>query len=148
MPEAAATPVDRLVLYDGVCGLCDGVVRFLLRRDRRRALAFAQLQGPTGRAILARHGLDGGLSTMVLVERPGRADERVRLRSDGALATLAALGGIWKLTAALRLVPAPLRDAVYRWIARKRYAWFGRFETCAAPVEGYRERFVDEEPGG
>src|SRR5512139_355254 len=88
----------RWVLFDGRCGLCDGVVRWLLRRDRRGALRFAPLEGPLAAAVRARHpALPGSDETMVLVERPATAAERVRVRSRAALEILIALGGAWRL---------------------------------------------------
>ena len=133
------------VLYDGVCGLCDRTVAWLLRHDRRGALRFAPLQGEIAAAVRARHPelppLD---ATMVLVEAPEGAAERVRVRSDAALAIVARLGGGWRLLAALgRLAPPPLRDLVYRFVARRRKRWFGELAACRVPTAAERARFLE-----
>lgn len=136
--------VSQLVLYDGLCGLCDRTVQFLLARDRGRVLFFAPLQGETASAVLARHCLGADLSTMVFVRDAGLPEEEVLLRSDGVLGALLAIGGPWGLLARVaRLVPWPLRDAVYRWIAANRYRWFGRLDTCRVPSPEERRRFLD-----
>jgi predicted DCC family thiol-disulfide oxidoreductase YuxK len=133
------------VLFDGVCGLCDRWVAWLLRHDRKGALRFAPLQGETAAKVRARHpGLPPIDETLLLVEAPGTPRERVRVRSDGALATAAKLGGIWRLTTILlRLFPPSLRDAVYRFVARRRKRWFGELAVCRLPTAEERARFLD-----
>ena len=133
------------VLYDGTCGLCDRTVQWLLARDRAGALRFATLDGTTGSAVRARHpGLPPADETIVLVEAPERAGERVLVRSDAVLAAVARLGGGWRLVEVLlRLVPRPLRDAAYRFIARRRTRWFGRLDACKVPTAAERPRFLD-----
>jgi predicted DCC family thiol-disulfide oxidoreductase YuxK len=80
---------------------------------------------------------------MMLVESPETPAERVRTRSDAALAIVAGLGGAWRLVAALRLVPRPIRDALYGFVARRRRRWFGRRDACRVPTAGERELFLD-----
>jgi predicted DCC family thiol-disulfide oxidoreductase YuxK len=136
------------VLFDGRCGLCDGAVRWLIRHDRRAALAFAPLEGAVAARVRLRHPeLPPGDETFVLVESPEAPAERVRVRSDAALAALARLGGGWRLAAGLRVVPRFVRDAVYRWVARNRTRWFGRLEACRVPTPEERARFL-EVPSG
>lgn len=135
---------DALLLYDGVCGLCDKFVRSLLRADRNKALRFAPLQGPTAAPILRRRGLSGDpLRTVVLVLGAGAPDERIFLRSDAALRAYGLLGG-WRKAAAvlLALPPRALRDAAYDVIARRRTRWFGKFDACPIPPPEWRERFL------
>lgn len=133
------------VLFDGRCGLCDGFVRWLVRRDRRRLLRYGALEGRRAAEVRARHpALPDADETVVLVERPGSDGERVRVRSDAALALLARLGGAWRLAAGLgRLVPPPLRDAAYRFVARRRRRWFGRLDACRVPAPAERALFLD-----
>ena len=131
-----------LVLYDGVCGLCDRSVQFLLRRDRRAVFAFAALQGETAAAIRGRHSRLEGADSMVLVRDPGGPAEQVLVRSAAALQALGALGGFWRLVSWLRIVPRPLRDAVYDTIAKRRYRWFGKFDSCRLPAPGEAARFL------
>ena len=131
-----------LVLYDGVCGLCDRSVQFLLREDRRALFTFAALQGETAAAIRRRHpGLDGA-DSMVLVRDAGGDREEVLMRSTAVLHTLALLGGKWRLVSWLRIVPRPLRDLAYDAIAKRRYRWFGKFESCRLPAAGEAARFL------
>jgi len=126
-----------LIYYDGLCGLCDRFVRFVLTRDRRRRYRFAPLQGETARARLP-HLPNPETSNTVILEDDGR----LRVRSDAALAILTGLGGACRAAALLRLIPRPLRDAVYDWIARHRFRWFGRRAECRVPNPEERERFL------
>lgn len=133
-----------LVLFDGVCALCDGSVRFLLRADRRGRLRFATLQGTAAAQVRARHeDFAREMTSVVLVEDFGAPGERIHLRSDATLRILAGLGGAWRMAVVLRVVPRGLRDAVYDWVARHRYRWFGRRESCRVPAEGERSRFLE-----
>jgi predicted DCC family thiol-disulfide oxidoreductase YuxK len=126
-----------LIYYDGLCGLCDRFVRFVVARDRRGRYRFAPLQGTTARHRLPEHPDPAALTTVVLED-----DGRFRVRSDAALAVVAGLGGAWRAAALLRVIPRPLRDAVYDWIARHRFGWFGRREECRLPGPEERERFL------
>lgn len=126
-----------LIYYDGLCGLCDRFVRFVLARDRRKCFRFAPLQGETARVRLP-HLANPETSSTVILEDEGQ----FRIRSDAALAILAALGGGWRSAALLRVIPRPIRDAVYDWIARHRSRWFGRREECRIPGPDERERFL------
>ena len=130
---------ERVVLFDGVCSLCNGTVDLLLARDARRRLAFGSLQSDGAQAYLARAGRDADalLDSVVLIDGDG-----VHERSEAALRIARALGGPWALLAGLRVVPAPVRDAVYDWVAARRYRWFGRRETCRLPSPAERDRFV------
>lgn len=146
LPARSVAGARQLVLYDGVCGLCDRTVQFLLAEDRGAVLSFAPLQGETATAVLAHQGhqpLPGDvMKSVVFVRDLGTARQAILVRSAGALAILAALGGFWRVVAALRAVPRPLRDAVYDWIARHRYAWWGRFEVCKLPAPAVQARFL------
>jgi predicted DCC family thiol-disulfide oxidoreductase YuxK len=126
-----------IVYFDGLCNLCDGFVRFLLARDRHRHYRFAPLQGETARVRLEGRFTAGDLPTVVLEE-----PRRFRVRSDAALAILSGLGGIWRLAAVLRIVPRRLRDAVYDYIARKRFEWYGRRDACRVPTPEEQVRFL------
>lgn len=133
------------MLYDGVCGLCNGYVQFVLRRDRRGHFRFAPLQGVFGVRALARHNLQlvGDPDTLVLLESPGTAAERARIRSDAVLAILTALGGVWRLAVVFRVIPRSWRDAAYDLVARLRYRVFGRLDACPVPSPSTRDRFLE-----
>ena len=136
-------PDATLVLYDGVCGLCNGVVKFLLRRDRRDRFVFAALQGDLGRAIVRERGGDPDeLSTMWLLRRVGQPDERAWQRGRAGVLALASLGGAWSLFHLLRLLPTALLDLGYRALAARRYRLGGRLEACPVPAPEHRRKFV------
>lgn len=126
-----------VVYFDGLCGLCDRFVMFVLPRDRNHRFKFAPLQGLTAQDRLRGRLSEEGLKTIVL-EDAGT----LRVRSDAVLAILSRLGGAWKLAGALRIVPRPIRDAAYDLIARRRYRWFGRREACRLPLPDERDRFL------
>src|SRR5262245_62865428 len=138
---AAGAPI---ILYDGVCGLCNQLNGFVLARDPAGRFRFASLQSAIAGEILTRHGRDPrDLDTLYLVLDPGRPDERLLRKSDAALWILRELGGAWRMTAALRLVPRWLRDLGYDLVARTRYRLFGRYEACPLPDPRPRSRFLD-----
>ena len=135
-----------IVFYDGVCGLCNRLNQFLLRRDHDARIRFAALQSPIARQLLAAHGLDPADLDTVYVMADWRAGtERVLSRSKAVLHALDQLGGPWRaLAMAGGLVPSPLSDLLYRVVARNRYRIFGRFDACQIPPPGGRERFLDQ----
>lgn len=129
-----------LVLFYGVCNLCNRAVQWLLARDRRECSSFASLQSQAARQALDAAGVaDVLLDSIVLVE-----NGRVWTRSDGVLRTAAQLGLPWSLAGVARVLPRPLRDALYAWIARHRYAWFGKRDACLVPSPALRRRFIDD----
>lgn len=134
---------DRILLYDGLCPLCNRAVRFVLRRDRQGTVRFAPLHGETARAILARHPALASVDTLVLVET-GRSSgaERVFIRAEAVLRVAASLGGPWRGVLVARAVPRVLRDAAYDLVARVRHRAFGRYAACPAPDPRYAARFL------
>jgi predicted DCC family thiol-disulfide oxidoreductase YuxK len=131
-----------VVLFDGVCNLCNGFVQFVIPRDPDGYFQFAALNSEAAARVLsttreARHG--GPLvDSIMLVE-----DGVVYVRSAAALRIARRLGFPWVLGYALMIVPRPLRDAIYDLVARRRYRWFGRRETCMVAGPGVRDRFLD-----
>ncbi len=131
----------RLVLYDGVCGFCDGAVRWLLERDPAGRFCYAPLQGETTAWLRRLHPeIPIDLDTIVLVESENNRS-RVFLRSDAVWRVFAELAGPWRWFAWLRWLPRSLRDYGYGQFARRRYHWFGRFEACRMPDAAERARF-------
>jgi predicted DCC family thiol-disulfide oxidoreductase YuxK len=132
-------PVQPIVLFDGICNLCNASVSFLIDRDSRARLRFAALQSETGQALLEKLGLrKTDFDTMVLVE-----GERFSLRSTAALRIATYLDGWWWLAAMGLFVPTFLRDFVYGIVARNRYRWFGALEACRMPTPELRRRFLE-----
>jgi predicted DCC family thiol-disulfide oxidoreductase YuxK len=132
-----------VVLFDGVCNLCHSAVRFIVRNDPAGRFRFAALDSEAGRSLLAEAGVDaaggsGGPDSVVLIE-----NGRVYRRSEAALRIAGSLRLPWRLLAPLRRLPRTGRDAAYDFVARRRYRWFGRKESCPLPAPGIRDRFLD-----
>lgn len=134
-----------LVFYDGVCGLCNHFIRFLLSRDRRERLRFAPLQGDVARRTLVPLGHDpADLDTIYVVAGWGTAAARVLRRSRAVLHAVGELGRGWKvIVMAARLLPRGLSDTVYTAIARRRYRLFGQLDACPLPRPEWRGRFIE-----
>lgn len=138
-------PEGPVVLFDGVCNLCAGAVRFIIPRDRRGRFRFAALQSDAAREILEGVGAPipepaASPPSLVLV-----SEGRAHARSGAALRIAAGLGRGWPLLAVLLVIPAPLRDLAYRFVARNRYRWFGKETACELPRNEESRRFVDAE---
>ena len=134
-PDPAAHPV---LLFDGVCNLCHGAVRFVLDRDRAARFRFAPLQSDVGRKLVAEAGRDpDALDTIVLVDGAGAT-----AKSTAILRILQQLGAPWSWLWPLVALPRPLRDAAYDFVARHRYAWFGKKDACPLPRPEWRDRFL------
>jgi predicted DCC family thiol-disulfide oxidoreductase YuxK len=134
-----------VLLYDGECGLCNRVVRLLLRADRAGRLHYAPLQSETAQAYLRAHGLPAAdFDSLVFVpDWDDRGAGAYRLRTDGALAALAVVGGAgWRLLGWTRFLPAVLRDLAYRLVARSRYALFGEYHPSPLPEAAWEKRFI------
>jgi predicted DCC family thiol-disulfide oxidoreductase YuxK len=126
-----------IVFFDGVCGLCNRTVDFLLKRDTRGVFRFAPLQGETAQRLLTAADVES-LNSLVFFD-----GTNLYRRSAGTVRIFWRLGGLWKVPAALLwLVPLPIRNAGYRAIAAYRYRWFGKKETCRMPTPEERERFL------
>ena len=133
-----ASDTHLVLLFDGVCNLCHGVVRFVLDHDRDARFRFAPLQSDVGRALLERFHLDpSAIDSVVVIDAAG-----AHARSDAALHTVRALGAPWSWLWLLIAIPRPLRDVVYDFVARHRYRWFGRKDACPVPRPAWRERFL------
>jgi predicted DCC family thiol-disulfide oxidoreductase YuxK len=137
-----------IVLYDGVCGLCNRLVQFLLKRDKKGRLRFASLQSDFATKVLTRHGIDPkDLDTVQVVLNYEQHGERVLNRSDAILSAGEELGIPWSALATMaRIVPRALRDIVYGFVARNRYHVFGKYDTCMLPDPTQRHRFLDQSP--
>ena len=134
-----------VVFFDGVCGLCNWLVQFLLPRDRNGRLRFAPLQGELARTVLAAHRLNAGdLDSVVVVSDWRQSSERAFTRAAAVLEALAALGGPWRMVSRVAsVVPAPLANGIYGVVARSRYRIFGRYDACPLPPPEWRERFLE-----
>jgi predicted DCC family thiol-disulfide oxidoreductase YuxK len=134
LPDTQGNTPPTLVLFDGVCGLCNRFVDTLLTHDRAQRLRFAPLQGTTA-AAYTHHA--PASDTVIVVE-----GDVVLMRSDAAITALTRLGGLWAFAALLGVVPVFVRDAVYAFVARHRLAWFGTREACRLPTPAERAVFL------
>jgi len=135
---------NSIVLYDGVCGLCNHLVQFILKRDQHNRFLFASLQSEFATTLLKRHGADArDLDTFYVVIDHGKPSERVLMRSDAILHVVKTLGGVWTLASVGRILPRVIRDAMYRLVARNRYRVFGKHESCMLPSPQHRAKFLD-----
>ena len=129
-----------VILFDGVCNLCNGFVQFVIARDPQGRFRFASLQSKAAAALLNGQVQSGPLPDSVLLAEDGR----IYTRSTAALRVARGLGFPWNLSYGFVMVPKPLRDAVYDWVARNRYAWFGKRDVCMVPTPDQRARFLDD----
>lgn len=132
-----------IILFDGVCNLCEGFVQWVIRRDPDAIFQFAPLQSDVGERLLAECGLDGDpLEGVVLVE-----DSRCYRKSDAVIRVAALLGFPYALLGPTRFAPRLLRDLIYDFVADRRYGWFGKKDACMMPTPDIRERFLAGAPG-
>ena len=124
-----------VLFFDGVCGLCNWFVDLLLKADNRDLFRFAPLQGETASRMLGRQ--DGDPRSFLLLDQVKQYEQ-----SDAVLLAVGRLGGAWRLAALLFVFPRPLRDLVYRFVARNRYSWFGRRDVCRLPTPEEQDRFL------
>ncbi len=127
-----------IVLFDGICGLCDGFVTWLLRRDRRALFRVAPLQGETAVRLISRPITESEAQWSILLVEDGVLYER----SEAVLKIVSRLGGACRFAGVLRVFPLGLRDRVYRFVAQNRYKWFGKRATCRVPTREEQDRFL------
>ncbi|NDI34106.1 thiol-disulfide oxidoreductase DCC family protein [Chengkuizengella sediminis] len=128
-----------ILLFDGVCNLCNGVVQFILSRDLKGNIKFASLQSGTGQKFLKQYNLNTKeISTIVLIQ-----GDRAYTKSTAALRLCLLLKNLWPVLYAFIIIPKSIRDVVYDWIAKNRYRWFGKSEQCMIPSKEHREKFLD-----
>jgi len=138
-PESKA-----VVFYDGVCGLCNRAVQFLLKRDRLDRLQFASLQSDLAAKVLNRHGMDPkGLDTVYAVLNYGEPNETLLAKGDAFLFFAGVIGGIWSVARVVKILPRPVRNWLYDLVARHRYQVFGKSESCMLPDPKHRHKFLE-----
>ncbi len=133
--------LESILLFDGHCSLCNAAVDFVLKRNTRKKLLLASIQGASGQRVLRHYGLPSTyLETLVLVEAG-----KVYLGSTAALRVARLLEGGWPLFYGFIIIPKVIRDQIYQWISKNRYKWFGRRDTCRIPTAGERTHFLRED---
>ena len=132
---------ESILLFDGHCSLCNAAVDFVLKRNTKKKLLLASIQGPAGQRVLKMYQLPQNyLDTLVLVEQG-----KLYLGSTAALRVARLLGGGWPLFYALIIIPKGLRDRIYQWIGKHRYQWFGRRASCRIPTAKEKSHFFNED---
>ncbi|MBN8649994.1 MAG: thiol-disulfide oxidoreductase DCC family protein [Cytophagales bacterium] len=130
--------VEPVILFDGVCNLCNSSVLFIIQRDPKAKFRFASLQSDFGKAQMLRFGLNySELNSVLLIKQ-----ETLYQKSNAALEIARNLTGGWPLLYVFKMVPAFLRDWIYNWIAQNRYGWFGKKDACMIPTPQLKSRFV------
>ena len=130
--------MEPIILFDGVCNFCNGMVNFIIVRDPNAYFKFAPLQSETGQRMRSRFGVDERVDSIILIE-----NESAYIFSTAALRIVKGLGGVWRLLYVFIIVPAPIRDLFYRLFARNRYWLFGKKSVCMVPTPDIRARFLD-----
>jgi len=127
-----------VLLFDGVCNLCNASVQWVLLHDHKGIFRFAALQSDTGQALLRKWNRPtADFDSVVLAD-----GDRLLLHSDVPLEIVRRIGGWWQLLYVFKIIPRPVRDVIYRWVARNRYRWFGKRESCMLPRAEWKSRFV------
>ena len=128
-----------IILFDGVCNLCNGAVQFVIKRDKNNQFLFASLQSVEGKKVLTENNLSPDkLYSFILVE-----DGKIYDRSTAALRVVKKLSGFWHLFYGFIIVPGFIRNGVYNFIARNRYKWFGRKDECMIPTPELKAKFLN-----
>ncbi len=130
----AQTPV---ILFDGVCNYCNSMVNFVIKQDKQKLIKFSALQSNSGQDLLNKLDVPRDIDSFVFIEN-GKA----YLQSTAALKVLQHLSWYWQWTQALWIIPKFIRDGVYNFIAKRRYKWFGKKESCMVPSQEVRSRFL------
>jgi predicted DCC family thiol-disulfide oxidoreductase YuxK len=130
---------NHIVLFDGVCNLCNGMVKFIIKRDKESKFKFASLQSDAGQTLLRKFNLPTDTFHYFIYIK----GDTYFIKSSAGLHVLKELGGIWKVFYVFIIVPSFIRDAVYQLISRNRYKLFGRSESCMIPTADVKERFLD-----
>ena len=128
-----------IILFDGVCNVCNSAVQVVIKRDKKNHFRFASLQSSEGRKLLAHHELPSNdFNSFVLIEY-----DRAHVRSEGALRVAKKLSGLWPLLYGFIIVPKFLRDGIYNLIAKNRYKWFGKSNVCMIPTPEIKAKFLN-----
>ena len=129
--------MDRIILFDGVCNLCNNSVQFIVKRDPTAKFNFAAIQSEIGEKLLRQHGFHQAVNSFILIE-----NDRIYLKSSAALRVCGKLQGLWKLLVIFQIIPPFIRDIFYDAVAKNRYRWFGKKDSCMIPSPELKKRFL------
>ncbi len=131
----------KILLFDGVCNLCNNTVLFVIKRDRKKQIRFGAIQSQEGNKLLQKFGIDQQyLGSLIFID-----EGKVYLKSSGALRLSKYLSGLWPLLYALMVIPAFIRNPIYDFVAANRYKWFGKKEVCMIPTPELKSLFLNDE---
>ncbi|MCW5515336.1 thiol-disulfide oxidoreductase DCC family protein [Muriicola sp. Z0-33] len=130
----------QLILFDGICNLCNNAVQYVIKRDKRNRFCFAPLQGSTGQQFIKERGIDTSKIDSIILVDPNVA---YYVKSTAALKIGQQFGGGYRLLAVLEWIPSPFRDWIYDLVAKRRYRWFGKKDACMVPTPELKVKFMD-----
>ena len=130
---------NKILLFDGVCNLCKGTVQFVLKNDKKGDSMFTSLQSDVGQKILKENHFNTTEFSSIMYYRNGK----LLLKSTAVLNLVRDMGGFWSFLFPLIYIPEIIRDLIYDWVAKNRYRWFGKTESCMIPLPEYKERFIE-----
>lgn len=128
-----------IILFDGVCNLCNGAVLFIIKRDRKDLFRFVSLQSDLGQEIIGYIGVDDSKTDSIVWYKPGEA---YYYKSDAVIKIVSQLSGVWRLLLIFKILPEFLRNLIYDFVAKNRYCWFGKKEQCMVPTPELRKKFL------
>lgn len=129
----------KIILFDGVCNLCDSTVQFIIRHDKKDVFRFVALQSDLGQEIIMHIGLDTSKTDSIVLYEPGNA---YYYKAEAALNILTELGGVYSLIGAFKVLPKWLSNKVYDYVARNRYKWYGKKDACMIPTPELKAKFL------
>ena len=138
--ELINLPKDKkIILFDGVCNLCDSTVQYLIKRDDKDAFRFVALQSELGQEIINHIGIDTTQTDSIILWQPGKA---YYYKAEAAIKIASALGGIYKLMNIFSILPKSLNNNVYDYVAKNRYKWYGKKDECMIPTPEMKAKFL------
>ena len=129
----------KIILFDGVCNLCNGAIQFVIKRDKKDVFRYAALQSEIGQQMVAERGIDTAKTDSIILIEPGVA---YYTKSDAALEITREFGGLWSVLTIFQWIPRSFRNVIYDFVARNRYKWFGKKEQCMVPTPELQAKFL------
>lgn len=130
---------NKIILFDGVCNLCNGSVNFLIRRDFKKVFIFSPLQSNFGKLLVEELNVPKKIDSIILV-----IDNKYYIKSDAVIEIIKELKWYWRMLNVLKILPRKFRDLLYDFIANNRYKWFGKQKECMIPTEDIKSRFIED----
>lgn len=138
--ELSDLPKDKkIILFDGVCNLCNSSVQYVIKNDKKDVFRFVALQSDLGQKILKHIGIANGNIDSIVLYEPGKA---YYYKSSAALEIAKNLSGIFSYTTIFKLIPSNFRDLIYDYVAKNRYKWYGKQESCMMPTPELKTKFL------